>query len=225
MDAKRFRDVLDPGDPYWPRVRRLHTYFWANGVLREKKWLLAVDSFLFLCINIFLTVVSITWRGVLLLGALWIVDWTIPGLVSCVTSGATNYAVPYFASPDCTMINQEYLPLLSMASLTVVVILLIYPIRQFVHKVIEMVFMCVSIITLGYPLRFLAYLAALSPNLAGKWLDKSHVIGPLTFAMSLPTDYQEQMDRLWELFEKSLSPANKSELEEFLKEYEERYFG
>lgn len=218
-----YRDVLDPNDPYWPRVRRLHTYLWANGVLENTNLSLVVDAFLWLSVSIAGTILSLLWRIALLFVALLIVDWAVPGVASCITRESTGSVLPYFSFPDCTFIKESYLLALSAGSLIVVVIVLIYPIRRFLDKVFEIVLMFFSIVTLGYPIRFVAYLAKKDPNIAGNLLDKSYTFGPLSTAMELPAGYERERDRLWKAYRRSQIPSNEEDLEELLQEYEARY--
>ena len=86
--------------------------------------------------------------------------------------------------------------------------------------------MTVSIIALGYPVKFIAYLASLEPNLAGKWLDKSHIFGPFSTGMPdiFPPDYKRDFDHLWDVYSRSQSPAYEKELEDLLRDFEAKYF-
>ncbi len=120
-----------------------------------------------------------------------------------------------------------YLSLISLAALFVMALVLIYPIRTFLTKIFEIVFMCLNIVFVGYPLKFVAYLASIDPALAGKWLDKSYVFGPLSTVMTdiLPSEYKHDYDHLWDVYHRSQSPAHEQELENVLEELEARYFG
>ncbi len=69
---QRYRDVHDPNDPYWPRVRRLHIYLWANGTLAAKNRYVVLASFLDLLISSLFTLFSWAWRGALLFVALFL---------------------------------------------------------------------------------------------------------------------------------------------------------
>jgi hypothetical protein len=56
----------------------------------------------------------------------------------------------------------------------------------------------VNIVGLGYPLKFVAYLASQEPTLAGKWFDKSYVFGPMSTSMAdiFSPKYKRNLDHL-----------------------------
>ncbi len=224
---KGYRDVLDPNDPYWPRVRRVHACLWANGTLAAKNGRVVMVSFLWILVSVFGTLFSLAWRGPLLFGSLFLIDWISPGLVSCVFRETIGYEMALFALSDCTVFNVPYLPLISLTALFVMALVLIYPIRTFMAKIFEIVFMCLNIVFVGYPLKFVAYLASIDPTLAGKWLDKSYVFGPLSTGMTdiVPPEYKRDSDHFWDVYHRSQSPAHEQELENVLEEFEARYFG
>lgn len=179
------------------------------------------------CFPFFETLFSLAWRGALLFGSLFLIDWISPGLVSCVFRETIGYEMALFALSDCTVFNVPYLPLISLAALFVMALILIYPIRTFRMRIFEIVFMCLNIVFVGYPLKFVAYLASADPTLAGKLLDKSYVFGPLSVAMTsiLPPEYKRDSDHLWDVYHRSQSPAHEQELENVLEKFEARYFG
>ncbi len=224
---QRYRDVLDPNDPYWPRVRRLHIYLWANGTLAAKNRYVVMASFLDLLISSSLTLFSWAWRGALLFVALFLMDWIAPGIVSCVFRETIGYDVALFALSRCTVFDVPYLSLISLAALFVIVLILIYPPRGFLNAIFLAVFHSLNIVALGYPLKFVAYLASVDPTLTAKWFDKSHVFGPITVGMVgvLPHEYKHNDDHLWDVYGRSQSPAHEQELEDLLEELEARYFG
>lgn len=222
---KGYRDVLDPNDPYWPRVRRLHIYLWANGTLAAKNGYVVAVSFLWLLLSVFGTLFSLAWRGALLFGALFLIDWIAPGMVSCVFQETVGYQIASSLLSRCRVSDAPYLPLISLVALLVMVLVLTYPIRTFLEKIFEVVFMSMNIIALGYPLKFVAYLASQEPTVAGKWFDKSYIFGPISTGMTdiFPPDYKRDLDHLWDVYRRSQSPAHEQNLEDLLEEFEERY--
>ena len=120
-----------------------------------------------------------------------------------------------------------YLALISLAALFILILILIYPPRNFLEFIFLLVFHSLNIVALGYPLKFIAYLASIDPTLAGKWFDKSYVFGPITVGMTgvLPHEYKRDSDHLWDVYHRSQSPAHEQELENVLEELEARYFG
>ncbi len=151
--ANRYRDILDPSDPYWPRVRRLHTHFWANGVLSQKPVSIVFDLFLWLCCSLFGTLFSLVWRGGLLIGILFFVDRLVPGVVSCIFLQSLGYEVSLLVLSHCTVIEAPYWPVISIVLLILVGLFLIYPVKRSLEKALEITFMSLTIITLGYPLK------------------------------------------------------------------------
>lgn len=222
---KGYRDILDPSDPYWPRVRRLHFYLWAKGTLAAKNRAVIGVSFLWLLVSTFGTFFSLAWRSVLLLGALFLIDWIAPGKVSCVFRETVGYEKALSALSLCTVFDVPYLPLISLAVLFMMVLALIYPIRRFLEKVFEVIFMSLNIIAVGYPLKFVAYLASQEPAVAGKLFDKSYIFGPLSTAMTdiFPSDYKRDLDQLWDVYRRSQSPAYEQDLEGLLENFEAMY--
>jgi hypothetical protein len=132
-----------------------------------------------------------------------------------------------FALSDCAVFNVPYLPLISLVALFVVTLVLIYPIRIFLRRIFEIVFTCLNIVFVGYPLKFIAFLASIDPTLAGKWLDKSYVFGPLSTGTTdiFPPEYKRDSDHLWDVYHRSQSPAHEQELDNVLEDLEARYFG
>jgi hypothetical protein len=223
---ERHRDVLDPNDPYWPRVRRLHIYLWANGTLDAKSANVVFWSVIWLAFSVFGRLFSLVWRGALLLGALFLIDRAAPETVSCVFRETIGYEVSLFVLSPCTVFAVSHLHLISLASLLVMALLLIYPIRTFLAKIFEIVFMIVNIIAMGYPLKLVAYLTSQEPALAGKWFDKSYVLGPISTAMTdiFQPEYKHNLDHLWDVYRRSQSPAHEQDLEDLLDELEAKYF-
>jgi hypothetical protein len=222
---KRHRDVLDPNDPYWPRVRRLHIYLWANGTLAAKNAYVVFWSLLWLIFSVLGRIFSLGWRGALLLGMLVLVDRISPGMVSCVFRETIGYEVALFVLSHCTVFDLPDLRLISVAILLVMALALIYPVRTFLAKIFEMVFIVLNIVAFGYPLKFVAYLASQEPTLAGEWFDKSYVLGPISTAMTdiFPPEYKSNLDHLWDVYRQSQSPAHEQALEDLLKKLEARY--
>ncbi len=222
---KGYRDVLDPNDPYWPRVRRLHIYLWAKGTLAARSVHVIGVSFLWLLLAVLGTVFSLVWRGALLVGALFLIDYISPGIASCVFRETLGYEISLSVLSRCTVSDVQALPLISVAALLVMILVLTYPIRRFGEKIAEIVFMAVNIIALGYPLKLIAYLASQEPTLAGAWFDKSQIFGPLSTAMTdiFPPDYKRDSDHLWDVYRRSQSPAQEPHLEELLEKFEARY--
>jgi len=222
---KGYRDILDPNDPYWPRVRRLHTYLWAKGTLAAKNLSVVAVSFLWLLMSVFGTLFSFAWRGALLVGALFLIDWIAPGRVSCIFRETVGYEIALSELSSCTVLDVPYLSLISLAALLVMALAMIYPIRTFLNKIFELIFMSMNIIFLGYPLKFVAFLASQEPIIVGKWLDKSYIFGPLSTAMTdiFPPDYKRDFDQLWDVYRRSQLPEHEQELEDLLEELEDRY--
>lgn len=224
----RYRDVLDPNDPYWPRVRRLHIYLWANGTLAAKNGYVVLASFLDLLTSSLLTLLSWAWKGALVFGALFLIDWIAPGIVSCVFRETIGYDVALFALSHCTVFDVPYLSLISFAALFVIILIVIYPPRKFLGDIFSAVFHSLNILALGYPLKFVAFLASADPTpLMAKLLDKSYVLGPITVEMTdlLPHEYKRNLDHLWDVYHRSETPAGEQDLEDLLEELEARYFG
>jgi hypothetical protein len=86
--------------------------------------------------------------------------------------------------------------------------------------------MLVNVMTLGYLLKLLALVVAEEPAFAGKYFDKSS-FGAIKAGMTgiFPTEYQRDMDALWEVYRDSQNPANERRLEATLEELEARYPG
>lgn len=224
---RRPRDILDPDDLYWPRVRRLHIYLWAHGTMAANNGYVVIWSCLWLAFSIFGRLFSLVGRGALLFGTLFLIDRVVPGTVSCGFRETIGYEAALFVLSHCTVFDVPYLPLISLAAVLVIALLLIYPIRTFLAKILEVVFISLNIIALGYPLKFVAYLASQEPALAGKWFDKSYVFGPMSTAMTdiFPPEYRGNLDHLWDVYRRSQSPAHERDLEDLLDELEGRYFG
>ena len=224
---QRYRDVLDPNDPYWPRVRRLHIYLWANGTLAAKNGYVVLASFLALLTDSFFTLFSWAWRGALLFGALFLIDWIAPGMVSCVFRETIGYDVALFALSHCTVFDVPYLSLISRAALFVIIFILIYPPRRFLKDIFSAVFHSLNIVALGYPLKFVASFGADPTTPVAKWFDESYVFGWITVAMTdlLPHEYKHNLDHLWDVYHRSQTPAHEQDLEDLLEELEARYFG
>jgi hypothetical protein len=222
---KGYRDVLDPNDPYWPRVRWLHIYLWAKGTLAAKNGHVVGVSLLWLLLSILGTTISLAWRGALLFGVVFLIDWIAPGKVSCIFLQTVGYEVALSALSRCTVFDVPYLPLISLAVLLVMALALIYPIRTFLEKIFELVFMCVNIVALGYPLKLVAYLASQEPTVAGKLFDKSHVFGPLSTGMTdiFPPECKRDLDQLWDVYRRSQSPVHEQDLEDLLEKFEAKY--
>jgi len=62
---------------------------------------------------------------------------------------------------------------------------------------------------------------------AGFWFDKSAVLGFIATAMKyiFSPEYKNSLDRLWDAYFRSESPAHEKDLEDLLNELEARYFG
>ena len=159
-------------------------------------------------------------------GVLYLIDWIDTGMVSCVFRETVGYGIALSALSRCTVSDVPYLPLISFAALLLMILVLIYPIRMFSWKIVEIVFMTANIIALGYPLKFIAYLVSQEPTVAGKWLDKSLIFGPLSTGMTdiFPPDYKRDFDHLWDVYGRSQSPAREQELEVLLRDFEAKYF-
>ena len=69
-------------------------------------------SFVWLLFSVLGTLFSWAWRGALLFGSLFLIDWISPGLVSCVFRETIGYEIALFALSDCTVFNVPYLPLM-----------------------------------------------------------------------------------------------------------------
>lgn len=223
----RYRDVLDPNDPYWPRVRRLHMYLWANGTLATPFGWIVKASFIWLLSSLFFSLFSLVWRGALLFGALFLIDWIAPGMASCVFRESIGYEIALFALSHCAVFDVSYLSLISAVALVVMVLVLIYPIRTFLKKILEILFTSMNMMGLGYPLKFFAFLVSIDPALAGKMLDKSYIFSIISAAMPavFPPEYKDNHDHLWDVYQRSQSPAHEQDLEDLLEELEARYFG
>ncbi len=98
---KVYRNILDPNDLYWPRVRTLHTYLWAKGTLAAKNLSVVAVSFVWLLMSVFGTLFSLAWRGALLVGALFLIDWFAPGMVSCVFRKTVAYEIAFPSAATC----------------------------------------------------------------------------------------------------------------------------
>lgn len=221
----KYRDVLDPNDPYWPRVRRLHVYLWANGTLAAKNGKVILVSVLWLLTSVVGTLFSIAWRGALLVGGIYLIEWIVPGMVSCVFRETIGYEMALSVLSQCAVTDVPSLPLISLAVLLVMVLLLIYPVRRFFEKAFEILFMFLNIMALGYPLKFIAFLVSREPTVAGKWFDKSHMLGPLSTAMTgiFPFETKRDLDELWAIYHQSQSPAYEKKLEELLDKFETKF--
>jgi hypothetical protein len=221
------RDILDPSDAYWPRVRRLHIYLWAKGTLAAKSIGIVTVSLLWLLTSILGMLFSWLWRGAVIAGMLSIFDRIVPGLASCAFREIVGYEVALLALSGCTKSSSPNLLLMSFLALLALIVALTFPVRRFLKKIVEIIFMTINIVALGYPLRLVAYLASLEPIAAGKWFDRSYTLGPLSTGMTeiLPADYRRDLDRLWEAYRRSQSPAHERELEELLRDFEAKYFG
>jgi hypothetical protein len=224
---RRHRDILDPNDPYWPRVRRLHIYLWAHGTIAASNGYVVLWSCLWMAFSIFGRLFSLAWRGALLLGALFLIDRAAPGTVSCVFRETIGYEVSLFMLSSCTMFAVSHPRLISLAAILVMILLLVYPIRTFLAKIFEITFMIVNIIALGYPLKLVAYLASHEPTVAGKWFDKNYVFGPISTAMTdiFPPEYKNNLDHLWDVYRRSQSPVYEQDLEDVLEDLEAKYLG
>lgn len=222
---KGYRDLLDPNDPYWPRVRPLHTYLWAKGTLAAKNLSVVAVSFVWLLMSVFGTLFSLAWRGALLVGALFLIDWFAPGMVSCVFRETVAYEIALSGLSRCTILEVPYLSLISLAALLMMALAVIYPIRAFLDKIFEVIFWSLNIILLGYPLKLVAFLASQEPSVAGRWLDKSIMFGAISTSMSsiFPPDYKRDLDQLWEVYLRTQFPEHEQELEDLLEELEDRY--
>jgi len=222
---KGYRDLLDPNDPYWPRVRMLHGYLWAKGTLATKnRWVVAV-SFLWLFMTVFETIFSMAWRSVLLVGALFLIDWIAPGKVSCIFRETVSYEIALLGLSHCTIFEIPYFSLISLAALLVMTLAMIYPIREFLNQIFKIIFHSLNIILLGYPLKLVAFRLLWVPSLAGRLLEKSDIFGPVSTAMStsFPPDYKHDIDQLWEVYLRTKFPEHEQELEDLLEELEDRY--
>ena len=138
-----------------------------------------VISFLQLLVIGFGILFSFAWRGALLVGALFLIDWFAPGKVSCVFREKVAYEIALSGLSSCTVLEVPYLSLISLAALLVIALALIYPIREFFNKIFAVIFWSVNIISLGYPLKLIAFLASREPSVAGRWLEKSDIFGPV----------------------------------------------
>jgi hypothetical protein len=184
-------------------------------------------SCLWLALSVLGRLFSLVWRGALLLGALFLIDRIAPGKVSCLFRETIGYEVALFVLSHCTAFDVLNLPLISLTVLLVMALLSIYPSRTFLAKIFEAMFMLLNIIALGYPLKFVAYLASQEPALGGKWFDKSYVFGPVSTAMTdiFPLEYRHNLDHLWDVYRRSQSSAHEQDLEGLLDELEARYLG
>jgi hypothetical protein len=223
---KGYRDVLDPNDPYWPRVRRLHTYLWAKGTLGAKSIHVVGVLFGSLLFAVLAMVFSWAWRGALIFGALYLIDRIEAGMVSCVFRETVGYQFVLSVLSRCTVSDVPHLSIISLAALLLMILVLIYPIRKFAKDIGEIVFMIINIITLGYPLKFIAYLASQEPTLAGKFFDTNYIFVTLTTVMTdiFPPDYKRDFDHLWNVYTRSESPTHEKELEDLLRDFEAKYF-
>lgn len=220
------RDILDPNDPYWPRVRRLHVYLWAHGTLGAKTKDLALVAFFWLAISLLQTLFSLAWRGAVLVGAVLVFDWLAPGMVSCIFYETFGYSTSLNGLSECRLETGNYFPVVAIAMMLLALLALIYPVRRTVNRILEIILMMISVISFGYPIKLVAWFAAQGPEIAGLKFDRSYIFGPLSTGMTtvLADEYKQPLERLWQVYEKSQSPDNEPALDDLLRELESKYF-
>ena len=118
------------------------------------------------------------------------------------------------------MSNQEY------AFLAAAALFLAYPFKRFWGKIQETLFIAISLVTFGYPLRIVAQSVITIPEVMVPKLDKSPVFQVLIPGLSgiLPNEYRDTMDRITDIYVKSISPDGERELEDMLQGLEKKYF-
>jgi hypothetical protein len=82
-------------------------------------------SLIWLAFSVFGSILSLAWRGALLLGALFLIDSIAPGIVSCVFRETIGYEMTLLVLSQCTIPDVSHLFLISLAILLAMVLTLI----------------------------------------------------------------------------------------------------
>lgn len=224
--SEKFRDILDPSDPFWPRVRRLHVYLWGKGTANASNFNLVAFSFIWLGLLLLGTIASLTWRIAIIAFVIFIVDLLYPGIIFCsVKEFPLSYLMGWYLA-GCDFSGKLATVLFPAIFSIITTLFILYPFKRTLDKVVELLFMVINIILLGYPLKWLGWIAFHSPEVAGKYFDKSVGFGSISAGMSgfLPDEENKKLDYLWKIYRKSQTPDYEEELEELLSIWENEVF-
>lgn len=218
------RDITDLNDPYWPRVRRIYIYLWAKGTL-DMKWFDVVwfSIFYFFLICVSGLIFRVILRGGIFVVMFILVDKIWPGVVACSLRGIVNDANSSQFLSKCDIYSASDLRIIAFASAFGAIIVFVYPLRKFLDKGFEFVFIASNIFMFGFPMKAIACLAAQEPTLIGMRLDKSYTFQAIIPGMILPHNYDKEIKDLWDVYQNSQSQGEEGILDRYLRDLEKRY--
>ena len=218
------RNLTNPNDPLYPKVRRLHLKIWAKGTLESRNIGIVVFCSMWLLMNIATFIFFLGWRIIAIIASLYVIDLIYPEHVSCLLPDffGAKWLIETLSPCAFHDYNALYLPKLLMIVLFVFLVTL--PQKKFAQKLGEILFMLLNIILIGLPLKIIALLME-DTSIFESWIDTSHTFGPVTTAMAgiFPSPYQYHSDYLWNVYFASNKENGPEELANVIDEFEKLY--
>ena len=219
------RNLTDPNDPLYPKVRKLHLKIWAKGTLESRNIGIVGFCFMWLLMNIATFAFFLGWRIFAIIASLYVIDLIYPEHVSCLLQDFVGAVWFIEILSPCAFYDYNALYLPKLLMLILVIFLVTFPQKKFAQKVGEILFMFLNIILIGLPLKLIAFLMDKDTSIFESWIDRSYTFGPVSTAMAgiFPPPYQYHSDYLWNTYFASNKEDGPEELANVIAEFEKLY--
>jgi len=217
------RHPLDPKDPYWPRVRRLHILLWGRGAQDAPTGSILAHLFGGIILFPIIDGMFVFAKLIVLSIALYIFDIILPGKVLCMVDGTFLFNISATIFSSCDMHTTSITPIVQVCIILLFIYILIYPAKKFFGDVSIFIFYVISVFLLGKPVRWIARYVAHDPDLLSRFLDKNAIFQMLSSSIRFESPFHRELDGLWDVYAKSKNPNHEGHLDKFLKDFESRY--